>query len=298
MTGRLPGVERDQASRTAVLVCQGRAVAHGRLADGRFNDPMALQVLRDDERTPVVRARSDPPPKGWAARLDFELLGRQAEVMAVRTVAVDDAVRAAANPQLVIVGAGLDARAWRMPELAEVNVFEVDHLASQSEKRARTAGLGPPVASLHFVPADLNQTDLDTALDAAGHQASRPTTWVLEGVVPYLTEEAAVGTVTAIAARSAPGSTLVMTYHTSSPRERISRLLARAMFLLMGRGDPAATEPRRSSWAPESIQGLIVNSGLALNRDIRLAELALELLVPDRRVRASHVAVAVSPDRR
>lgn len=41
------------ASRTAVLVCQARAVAHGRLAPGRFDDPVALPLLRPDERAPV-----------------------------------------------------------------------------------------------------------------------------------------------------------------------------------------------------------------------------------------------------
>ena len=45
-------VERD-ASRTAVVVGQGRAVAHERLAVGRFSDPTAMGMLRDDERVVV-----------------------------------------------------------------------------------------------------------------------------------------------------------------------------------------------------------------------------------------------------
>ena len=40
-----------KASRTAVQVCQGRAVAHGRLAVGRFDDPTALALLRLDGDT-------------------------------------------------------------------------------------------------------------------------------------------------------------------------------------------------------------------------------------------------------
>jgi hypothetical protein len=52
-------------------------------------------------------------------RMDVELLARQAEAMAARTVVIDDAVRAGANPQLVIVGAGLDGHAWRMREMSD-----------------------------------------------------------------------------------------------------------------------------------------------------------------------------------
>ena len=92
-------------------------MAHGRLAVGRFDDPPALALLRDGERAPVDRARRDVPPTAWSHKMDVQLLGRQAEAMSVRTVAVDDAVRTVANPQLVVLGAGLDGRAWRTPEL-------------------------------------------------------------------------------------------------------------------------------------------------------------------------------------
>jgi hypothetical protein len=47
------------ASRTAVFVCQGRAAADGRLAVGRFSDPVAEQLLRSDELEPVRAVRED-----------------------------------------------------------------------------------------------------------------------------------------------------------------------------------------------------------------------------------------------
>lgn len=291
----LPGMEGAKASRTAVLVCKGRAVAHGRLAVGRFDDPTALRLLRSDERRPVNRARSDAPPKGLAARLDFELFGRQAEAVALRTVAVDDAVRSGANPQLVIIGAGLDGRAWRMPELVDVDVFEVDHPSSQEDKRERAAALHTTAGSLRFVPADLTQADLGNALEAAGHERSRPTTWLLEGVIPYLTPDAAATTVAVLADRSAPGSRLVVTYQTGSPQGGIARLLARAIFVLMGRGDPMANEARRSSWSTESVQVLVTEAGLEVSDDIGLSTLASALAVPARHVQASRVAVADLP---
>ncbi len=53
------------ASRTAVLVCQGRAVAHGRIAIDRFDDPTAMMFLRADERGVVEWVRGGVPPRGW-----------------------------------------------------------------------------------------------------------------------------------------------------------------------------------------------------------------------------------------
>ena len=107
-------------------------------------------------------------------------------MMVARTVAIDDAVRAATAPQVVILGAGLDGRAWRMPELRDVTVFEVDHPDSQRVKRARVSALEPVARDIRFVPVDFTRDRLDDALAAAGHDATRATTWIWEGVVMYL----------------------------------------------------------------------------------------------------------------
>lgn len=61
-----------QASRTAVLVCQGRAAADGLIAPGRFTDPTAVRLLRTDEREIVLRVREGAvphvrPPRGPGA---------------------------------------------------------------------------------------------------------------------------------------------------------------------------------------------------------------------------------------
>jgi methyltransferase (TIGR00027 family) len=283
------------ASRTAVLVCQGRAVAHGRLATGRFDDPTAMALLRVEERVRVERARADISPKSWSQRMDVGLLRRQAESMAARTVAIDDAVRAAGNRQLVSVGAGLDGRAWRMPELAGVQVFEVDHPASQADKRERAAGLGPLVGSLRFVAADLVEVPLGPPLEAAGHDATVPTTWVLEGVLPYITREQAVATVAAVAERSAPGSRLVLHYQVRSARATFGRRLARIALRLSGREDPMANEPRQSSWTSGSVRALLTDAGLGISDDVALVSLSDELSLPTRQLRTSGVVIAVVP---
>jgi O-methyltransferase involved in polyketide biosynthesis len=48
-------------------------------------------------------------------------------MMVARTAAIDADLRNAATPQVIILGAGFDGRAWRMRELVTSLVFEVDH---------------------------------------------------------------------------------------------------------------------------------------------------------------------------
>ena len=61
-------MEDDRASFTAVLVCQARAAAHGRVATQRFADPVAMALLTDSESAVVRQVRDQTPPQG-AARL-------------------------------------------------------------------------------------------------------------------------------------------------------------------------------------------------------------------------------------
>jgi O-methyltransferase involved in polyketide biosynthesis len=113
--------------------------------------PAAPRFVRDNKRGAVQRVREGAPPRGWSERVDFEMARASSEVIVPRTVAIDDAVRARRVPQLVIIGAGLDDRAWRMSELADVEVFEVDRPASQRDKRSRVGDLQPLVRSMRYL---------------------------------------------------------------------------------------------------------------------------------------------------
>jgi methyltransferase (TIGR00027 family) len=279
-------MQASTASRTAVLVCQGRAAAHGRLAPDRFSDPTARALLRDDERVPVDRVRAGTPPKDWAGRVDYEMVRASAEVMVPRTVAIDEAVRARPAPQLVILGAGLDGRAWRLAELAGVDVFEVDHPASQQDKRDRVGPLEPVAGSLRYVPVDFARDRLDTALAAAGHRRSVPTTWLCEGVVPYLTEAEVTATVAVAADLSAAGSCLVVNYQTPAVSAALGRLVARAMAALARRPSLWRGEPRRSSWTPAAMRDLLSRHGFAPAGDEDLLTVADRLRLPVRQRRS------------
>ncbi|WP_425825632.1 class I SAM-dependent methyltransferase [Streptomyces fractus] len=286
------------ASRTAVLVCQGRAAADGRTAVGRFADPVAGRLLRDAERVPVDEVRAGTPPKDWQARMTYESVRACAEVVVPRTVAIDEAVRSHPTEQLVILGAGLDTRAWRLPELAHTDVWEVDHPASQEDKRARLteAGAGsaaelPSVARrVRFTPVDFAVDDLGAALDAAGHDPAAPTTWLWEGVVPYLTRDEVRTTVATLTARSAPGSALVVNYQAPSAKATAGRLLTRVLGSSVTRG-----EPWRSLWKPRQLATLLAEHGWSTTSDEPLLTIADSLDIPARgraSLRSGRVAVA------
>ena len=285
------------ASRTAVLVCQGRAAAHGSRAPEHFADPTAWEFLRETERTVVEQVTAGTAPQGWGARVEFESVRACAEVMVPRTLAIDEALAAAPTRQAVILGAGLDGRAWRLPALAGVRSFEVDHPASQADKIQRV-GTRAPVGTLHFVPVEFGRDDLAAALATAGHDATSATTWVWEGVVPYLDRADVVTTMEVVARLSAPGSRLVINYQSPSLIAKLGRLMMRAMTWVARRPDPLSGEPQRSAWTPADMQQLLAAHGYVVGRDEDLLALAGRLPMPIRQRMSLHngrVVVADAP---
>ena len=221
-------MQAGRPSDTATYVAMGRALAHARRPLREFSDPFALQLLPPDCAATVERIL-----RGGLARSPRDLrLGLIAEamvkLMASRTVEIDGGVRAMpAGSQVVIVGAGLDSRAYRLQELSGSVFFEVDHPATQAFKRDRAAGLRPRVRELRHVAVDLSREPLAPALERAGHSTGVPTAWVFEGVISYLTRAEVESSIEAMASRSAVGSRLIATYN--EPRR--SRKLLTAAFI-------------------------------------------------------------------
>lgn len=255
MLGWAP-MQPGQASQTAILVCMARAVAHGKTTETRFSDPTALALLPDEARARVERHRSGVEPASTRERLERALLDRRSQMMVARTVEIDEAVRHAATPQVVILGAGLDGRAWRMPELDGAVVFEVDHPDSQRMKRERVSAMLPSAKEVRFVAVDFTRDSLADALAAAGHDATLPTTWIWEGVVMYLTPAEVEKTLALVAPRSAPGSCLVILYTAPSLMMNIVGLFVRRL-----------GEPFRSRFTPAEMRTLLEKHGFAVERD-------------------------------
>jgi methyltransferase (TIGR00027 family) len=127
--------------------------------------------------------------RGWDSSAIARHLPIIKDYAAVRTKWFDEYfIAAGANgiDQTVILAAGLDARAWRLPWVTASVVYEVDHpqvLAFKAD--TLTAHRARPNASYHAVPVDL-RTDWPKALREAGFDPTTPTAWSAEGLLPYL----------------------------------------------------------------------------------------------------------------
>lgn len=191
-----------------MAVAFGRGLGTG----GSAPDPLAVELLP----APLAMAlrAAQRAPASARSLLRGLTLG-MVDHVCLRTAAIDAALReaiAAGCEQLVILGAGLDARAWRIDELAGATVFEVDHPSTQPGKRDAVEALVPTAARVCFVAVDFERQRIADRLADEGHDPSRPTAWIWEGVTPYLHPVAIATTLEDIGARSAPGSVLMMTY--------------------------------------------------------------------------------------
>jgi methyltransferase (TIGR00027 family) len=127
----------------------------------------------------------------------------------VQTRFFDDffnSVGRAGTRQAVIVAAGLDSRAFRLDWPAGTTVFEVD-LPKVLEFKGRVLGErgAEPKAHRRDVGADL-RTDWPTPLKDAGFDPDTPSAWSVEGILPYLNDDAQSLLFTRISELSAPGS--------------------------------------------------------------------------------------------
>src|ERR1700754_2928868 len=164
-----------------------------------FTDPYAEMFL------------AEAAARGWAAPPGhlIERIQSISGYAGSRTKWFDEffvAAGAGGIEQAVILAAGLDARAWRLPWNDGSAVYEIDQpkvLAFKAEAlRARRV---VPVAGYVPIAIDLRQ-DWPKALRDAGFDASEPTAWAAEGLLPYLPADAQDLLFERICELSAPGS--------------------------------------------------------------------------------------------
>jgi methyltransferase (TIGR00027 family) len=167
-------------------------------------------LVRDEYAKLFIAASQDPYLAGVLANP-----GTSEDEMAfprlygVQTRFFDDFFSSAGEAgirQAVIVAAGLDSRAYRLEWPSGTTVFEID-LPKVLEFKARVLNehSATPKALRQEVAADL-RTDWSRALEAAGFDTEIPSAWSVEGILPYLTDEAQNALFTRISGLSAPGS--------------------------------------------------------------------------------------------
>lgn len=120
--------------------------------------------------------------------------------------------------QFVILGAGFDTRAFRLPKDAQVQSFEVDAPKTQAIKREMLRKAGIDSAGVTFVAADFEKEDWLSLLVDAGFDTSKPALFLWEGVIMYLDWEAVEDTLRKIAS-TARGSLVAFDYFTTEVLE-------------------------------------------------------------------------------
>lgn len=196
---------------TALIIAQARAVESQR-PDRLFDDPFAEEFVA--AAGPAFSTTSEE----IASRLTF-----QGDYVALRTRFFDDCLLDACQAgcrQVVLLGAGLDTRAFRLSWPEGVRLFELDlpEVLSFKEGVLATRSATPTCRRV-AVGVDLRE-DWARALVAAGFLAEEPTAWLVEGILMYLTENERNRLLDRVGELSAPGSRLALEQRGAGDRER------------------------------------------------------------------------------
>ena len=200
------GMNPSVPSRTALGVARRRAAHQSLDRPLIFRDPLAERLAGVLE--PVWPSRTPHPNSRSSRLLRAFIAARSRYAEDQLALFFTRGVR-----QYVVLGAGLDTFAYRNPYAPELRVFEADHPATQAWKleRLHAAGIAVP-DSLRFVPVDFEQQRLAEVLQTtAGFDIAHTAFFSLLGVTPYLTMDALVTTLAAIASMPA-GSGVVFDY--------------------------------------------------------------------------------------
>jgi methyltransferase (TIGR00027 family) len=255
-------------SRTAAYVALLRALGdRGMTSAEGFHDEAQRMLL----------------PSRWAGALAWlgpritALRGRAREgiiahvdLLVSRALAIDSELTtalASGLKQVVLLGAGIDSRAHRMTALEAAHVFEVDHPATQAEKQRCAAGLARTCRELTYVACDFERDLLSERLQLAGHRVDEPTIWIWEGVTLYLDDDALRATLGALAACSAPTSTLIVEYHDAeAPRGDTVYSLVRKILLAHW------SEPQIGLRSRPAMRAELEGAGFRIEKDFGVSE--------------------------
>jgi methyltransferase (TIGR00027 family) len=185
--------------------------------------------------------------------------------MAARTAFIDTETLGAVSAgiaQVVIVGAGYDGRLLRF-RAPGVRFIELDHLATQADKRRRVAALGVDLDHVTFAEVDLMTQAVDAVLQGAGHHADQPSLFICEGLVRYLSRTAVNRMLAGLRQRSAVGSRLLLT---AAESRGGGGQAARRLYLA------AIGEPVRSRFGAGEVARMLGETGWVVDHEIRRPE--------------------------
>ncbi|MBP2704197.1 class I SAM-dependent methyltransferase [Microbispora sp. RL4-1S] len=182
-----------------------------------FRDPLALAFATAggiDPGTPPSPHADEAARRRWLG-VAFSIVIRTKFLDDLLDQAVASGVR-----QVVLLGAGMDSRAFRMDWPAGTRLFEIDTAEPLGFKASvLRQERAVPRCERITVPVDLRE-DWPGALAAAGHDPAQPTVWIAEGLLVYLPEDAVQSLLEQVGALSAAGSRMGLTLASRGVVER------------------------------------------------------------------------------
>jgi methyltransferase (TIGR00027 family) len=270
-------MREGQPSRTAVQNALFRALEARRPASRRVaDDPLAMRFL-----TPEFRLLAGIARVAAARHLIEEFIDHRWPCVrggvVARTRLIDEKVLAELPRvrQAVILGAGFDSRAYRLPPMRQVTVFEVDHPATQAAKRrvVRRA-VGEPAGRVRFVPVVFGADDPAGKLADSGFQPGAATLVLWEGVTNYLDPAAVDATFRFLATAVGPGSPVVFTYVDRGIIDGTARFEGAQTTL---RAVRRVGEPFTFGLDPAEVAGYLAQRGFRLEWDTAVSDAAARL---------------------
>jgi methyltransferase (TIGR00027 family) len=222
--------------RTALGIAAARS-AESRRPDRLFHDPYADTFLTAGIAADLLPRRpSTDSVAAWESMGDY---------IAIRTRFFDDFLLEASTAgcrQLVLLGAGLDMRAFRLRWPEEVLLFELDAPAVHSFKEQVIAGAGwQPSCERVVVGADLRE-DWPAVLHGAGFRPGEPVAWLAEGLLRYLGDAGSMQLLAHMTGLSSTGSRL------AAEQTGLAMLRSPTMLAALGELDRSAADEQRALW--------------------------------------------------
>jgi methyltransferase (TIGR00027 family) len=205
---------RNPAAQTAFGPMVQAAIEQYEAPERRLvSDDLALSILPASQRA-LVRAMRWPLLRRLTIAAGERAVPGSWSLITCRKRYIDDKLDEALGSvdSVVVLGAGLDTKAYRLARRSDIPVFEVDLPVNIARKKAAVLrAIGAVPASVHLVPLDFERDNLIDALAGHGYRPDSRTFFIWEGVTQYLTEDAVRATLGALQATSA-ASRLVFTY--------------------------------------------------------------------------------------
>lgn len=272
-------MEENQVSRTALLTAYYRAYALQEVPK-IFDDYLACYFLGEKERALFEQEKlillqtlnsfrptlaSSFPDQAAALAWVMQAASPASLILSRARYAEDnleEAVRRGVK-QYVILGAGMDTFAFRHPKLVkQLQVFEVDHPATQDYKRKRLAELGwEQPTQLHFIPLDFTQGNLEEVLSRSSYDIKALSFFSWLGVTYYLSLDTAFSMFRTIANLAPAGSMLIFDYYDTDifVPEKAARWVKSAMEQVS-----ELSEPLKTGLDPVMLANNLSHNGLSL----------------------------------